>query len=249
MNTNNKMKLAVGFIFLLFDYNTKLNGMTFNVLPTFIGFLLLYSGLKDLSGKNNYFASLKKISLILTPIFLVIYMVNLLGLLDKLYNRMLATNPDNPTHAANTANLFYIIQLIINTVLILCVIYAVYLFACGCKEVTRKKGTAIARYGRQLYNTFQIYSVLKVLYLIVYILYVFNNGTLAIAMPIFYICAMVASVMFIFQGNRIYNLLFREDKEDEIDDVETEAPKHKHFRYINDACDNEEDNYDNTTEE
>lgn len=244
MQISNKTKVALGFIFLLFDYNIKSNGMTFNALPTFIGFFLIYIGLKDLADKSNYFASLKKVSLILTPVFFVIYMVNLLGLLDKLYNSMLATNPDNPTHAANTANLFYIIQLVLNAVLILCVIYAVFLFACGCKEVTRRKGIAIARYGRQLYNTFQIYSVLKVLYLSVYILYVFNNETLAIAMPIFYICAMVASVMFIFQGNRIYELLFREDKDENVDIDETGAPAHKHFRYINEACDDEEDSDD-----
>ena len=237
---NSKLKIAVGFIFLLFDYNTKLNGMTFNVLPTFIGFYLLYAGLKELSGQSSYFASLKKISIILTPVFFVIYMVNLLGLLDKLYNHMLATNPDNPTHVANTTNLFYIIQLVLNTILILCVVYAVYLFACGCREVTRRKGADIARYGRQLYNTFQIYSVLKVLYLIVYALYVFNSNTLAIAMPIFYICAMVASVMFVFQGNRIYELLFREDKEETTDD-DSDNPKHKHFIYINDACDDEDE--------
>lgn len=242
MNIQNKTKIALGFIFLLFDYNTKLNGMTFSVLPTFIGFILLYVGLKDICDKSNYFASLKKISLIFTPVFLAIYMVNLLGLLDKLFNHMIATNPDNPTHVANTENLFYIIQLIMNTVLVLCVIYAVYLFACGCKEVTAKKGSAIARYGRQLYNTFQIYSVLKVLYLIVYVLYVFNNKTLAIAMPIFYICSMVASVMFIFQGKRIYDLLFREDDESGIDASDMEEPKHKHFIYINDySGDDEED--------
>lgn len=240
MKSNNRLKIAIGFIFLLFDYNSKLNGMTFNVLPTFIGFYLLYIGLKDLTEKSKYFASLKKVSLILTPVFFIIYMVNLLGLLDKLYNSMLAINPDNPAHAANTTNLFYVIQLILNTVLILSVIYAVYLFACGCKEVTLKKGTAIARYGRQLYNTFQIYSVLKVLYLIVYALYVFNNETLAIAMPIFYICAMVASFMYIYQGNRIYELLFREDKDSTVDEVKTGTSGHKHFHYVNDACDDDD---------
>lgn len=241
MNIQNKTKIAIGFIFLLFDYNTKLNGMTFSVLPTFIGFLLLYIGLKDICEMSRYFAILKKFSLILTPVFLVIYLINLSGALDKLYDSIVATNPENLAFVADVKNIFLVIQLILNTVLILCVIYAVYLFACGSKEVTSKKGSAVARYGRQLFNTFQIYAVLKVLYLIVYALYTFNSNTLAVAMPIFSMCAMVASVMFIFQGNRLYELLFLKDDASGIDASDMEEPKHKHFIYINEYSEDEEE--------
>ncbi len=245
MNIQNKTKISLGFIFLLFDYVTEVNGMTFSVLPTFLGFLLLYIGLKDICDMSVYFTRLKKFSLIFTPVFLIIYMITLFGILDKLYNSIVATNPNNPAHVADITNIFLVVQLILNTILILCVIYAVYLFACGCKDVTFKKGTAVARYGRQLYNTFQIYSVLKVLYLIIYSLYTFNKNTLAVAMPIFSLCAMVASIVFIYQENRIYDLLFKKDDESGDDEFEDELSKPKHFRYVNDYVDDEDNEFEN----
>jgi len=46
------------------------------------------------------------------------------------------------------------------------------------------------------------------LYIVVYALQIFNNSTILGAMEVFSMCATVASVVFVYQANRIYNIIF-----------------------------------------
>lgn len=207
-NIETKTKLILGFVFLLFDYSLDMGPMVFIALPTFIGFALLAWGLADISSESTYFVSLKKMSIIMTPIFFIIYLNNMNDWLSKLLDTLLKSHPNNGAFIKNTTGLFFFIQFTLNVLLILAVVYATYLFVSGLRELAVKKGGAYPSYGKQLFNSFQIYSALKALQLIIYAMASFGTSTVAFASDIFSLCAIVPSVMILFQANRLYNMLY-----------------------------------------
>ena len=137
-------------------------------------------------------------------LFAAVYLLNMFGGLNYIYAMMLSGKEDNTTYVSGLTLAFTSIQLALNIALTLMVLYAVYLLVSGYKEITGRQDAAIERYGKQLFNTFQIYAALKGLYILAYMLYVFIPGTLAAAPAVFTIGAMIPSVVLIMQINKSY---------------------------------------------
>lgn len=207
MKNKNKIKLVAALIFLMFDFNMSQGSISFNLFPTFIGFFLLYTCLGDLEKKSKIFTTLKSYSFAMSFIFFVTYIVNMFGLLDYLFSYLLKGNQSNEMFVSGLKAAFTSVQLALNLALTLLMVYGIYLLMAGFREVLLKKESKIAKYGRQLMNTFQIFLVLKGLYLVSYILYIFAFDKFAMAPAIFNLTSYVPSVVLITQFRKTHDLL------------------------------------------
>lgn len=201
---SNKAKLLVGLFFLLFDLNLNMGTINFNMFPTFIGFFLISLAIQPIEKKSSYFVSLRKYSFLMSYVFVVIYLINMFGALDALYGMAVKGHTDDTAYMSRMAMIFNSIQLVLNAALIFMVVYAMYLLVNGYKEITEKQGMDIERYGKQFFNTFQIFAVIKILYIAAYAMLIYIPNTLDIIMAVFSAASMIASVVLIIQAHKSY---------------------------------------------
>ncbi len=69
-----------GFIFIFINFSFKFNGSSIDVLPDFIGYILVINGLNEMMSKSILFAKAKPISIVMLIISSLIFVTDLLGI-------------------------------------------------------------------------------------------------------------------------------------------------------------------------
>lgn len=77
-------RLFWGFIFIFFDFFLQIGDISIGVLPDFVGYFLIVSGLRRLPDDNYEFQKIRPIALIAAVLSTVIYFVDFFGISAKL---------------------------------------------------------------------------------------------------------------------------------------------------------------------
>lgn len=72
-------KIFAGFLFIFFSFNITFEAHTIDLVPTFVGYILLLLGYKEMALESDKFASLKVITIIMAIYTTAIYFLNLTG--------------------------------------------------------------------------------------------------------------------------------------------------------------------------
>lgn len=73
--TKNMKQIFIGLIFILLDLNLGIN-----ILPDFVGYLLVWKGCGDLMADSAKLGAVRPVALILTALTAVVFVMNILGL-------------------------------------------------------------------------------------------------------------------------------------------------------------------------
>ena len=73
--------IFIGFIFVFLDFNLDLGSSRIGLIPDFIGYVLIYQGLKELSGQSRRFSNA---ALIRSPSAMAVYTAACCTALDLL---------------------------------------------------------------------------------------------------------------------------------------------------------------------
>lgn len=76
----NMGNLFLGFFFILLNFNITLNSNVIGLLPDFIGFLLIASGLKELQNYSTNFVKIQPLVSVMALLKVVTYVMDLLGI-------------------------------------------------------------------------------------------------------------------------------------------------------------------------
>lgn len=78
-------QLFIGILFILFDFNFSLGGVTIGMLPDFIGYVLAFLGLTKLRGESPILAKCSTLAPIFAVYSIFSYVVSLLGLVVNVF--------------------------------------------------------------------------------------------------------------------------------------------------------------------
>ncbi|WP_124099417.1 hypothetical protein [Ruminococcus sp. Marseille-P6503] len=72
-------KLLIGLFFITLDISVGLGTASIELIPDFIGYFILMSGLKDFSQENENFSKAQRLCIPLAAAALVLYVLNIFG--------------------------------------------------------------------------------------------------------------------------------------------------------------------------
>jgi len=131
-------KIFLGLIFIFFDINIFFIIFNINLLPNFIGYILIYLGLKELGKYSDKF----KKSLLISRISIIISMIKDIGIF------LMIINMNN------------VLVQICNIILTLSSIYIFYKMAIGIKDLEHKEERNYG--GKLLLNILKIWSIVAI---------------------------------------------------------------------------------------
>ena len=71
-----------GFFFVLLDFNLTFNNVIIGLIPTFIGFFLIFKGINQLQDSAANFRKIKPWVIVMAILFTITYVMDLLGMYD-----------------------------------------------------------------------------------------------------------------------------------------------------------------------
>jgi len=74
-------KLFWGFFFVFFNFHLSINQYTLQLLPDFVGYLLLFQGAKELETENRYFKNIQPFTVGMAVYTAILWAGELLGLM------------------------------------------------------------------------------------------------------------------------------------------------------------------------
>jgi hypothetical protein len=178
MNTQGLKSIVIGLLFILFNFTINFE-QTFilNIIPTFVGYILLRRGLRSLLSiqENNEFASADKLAAILFIVTLVTFVMDLMGL------SVLITQE------------FLLLGLAISLITMLVQLILLYHLTKGIQMIN----TYASEHNQMLNATFQMIVVTNILsYLLIFI---------DIIAFIMIIISFIANIVYIIIINKIAN--------------------------------------------
>lgn len=72
-------KLFWGFFFIFLNFHLNFNSYSLNILPDFVGYLLLFQGTKALGAESHYFRSIQPFTVGMAVYTAILWVGNLLG--------------------------------------------------------------------------------------------------------------------------------------------------------------------------
>lgn len=76
-------KIFIGMLFVFLNFNLTVNGMVIGLLPNFVGFILVYVGLGEISADSRIFADTRPWAIAATVYSFVLYVLDLFGLASQ----------------------------------------------------------------------------------------------------------------------------------------------------------------------
>lgn len=77
-------KLMLGFVFIFLDFNLNLNEVSINLLPSFVGYILLYMGLGEMMKEVPRYGKIRIFCSVMVAVDFITWICNLLGLATML---------------------------------------------------------------------------------------------------------------------------------------------------------------------
>lgn len=71
-------KIFIGLLFISFNYNLEINGMLIGLVPSFVGYLLIYLGLNELTDQSERFQRVKPFVVGLFLYWSILYIMDLI---------------------------------------------------------------------------------------------------------------------------------------------------------------------------
>ena len=72
-------KLFIGLFFVLLSISINIGEISIDLIPDFIGYLLLISGLREFTAESGYFGKAAKLSIIFTVFSLALFVASIFG--------------------------------------------------------------------------------------------------------------------------------------------------------------------------
>lgn len=69
-----------GFLFIIFDCSLNIGSMILGFLPDFLGYFLIWTGLRSILGESDSFSRIRPLCLVLGGYGLVVYVMDLAGI-------------------------------------------------------------------------------------------------------------------------------------------------------------------------
>lgn len=133
-------KFFLGFFFVFLNFNLNLNQHSLNVLPGFVGYILLFQGMRAMEAESHYFKSLRPFAVGMAVYTAILWTGDLLGVGSSEY------------------------QLIITNILaLLSAVTALYIswgLAQGVLETEDRRGADLN--GRGIYKMWKVLAVLQI---------------------------------------------------------------------------------------
>lgn len=76
--------IIMGFVFLLIDFSLSFGEATLDLFPDFVAYLLILKGLRKFLKKGTYFVKCEKAAQIMFGVSLVIFVLNMTGVLSRI---------------------------------------------------------------------------------------------------------------------------------------------------------------------
>lgn len=144
------MKLLFwGFFFIFFNFNFNINQYSLNVLPDFVGYILLFQGAKALEAESRYFKNAQPFAVGMAVYTAVLWVGALLGMEGGSESQQILTN----------------ILGLISTIVAL---YVSWVLVQGVLEAEVARGESIG--GRAIYQRWKALAVIRVLGVVIGIL-------------------------------------------------------------------------------
>lgn len=81
-------KLAIGIVLIMLNYSIEIGDIVIGIIPDFLGYFVLYLGLKELNGESIYFRKTEKYSVAMAIFSGVMYIVSVVGYLTYISYEM-----------------------------------------------------------------------------------------------------------------------------------------------------------------
>lgn len=113
-------KIFVGFLFCYLNFNLNINAVSINLLPEFVGYLLLYLGAKELVNESERYTKVQPLLMGLTVYHAIVWLMALIGRTGS------------------------IVALLLNLIAAVVGIYATYQVVMGFQDIERAHSVDIA---------------------------------------------------------------------------------------------------------
>lgn len=116
-------KIFWGLIFIFFNYSINISNMNLGLIPDFIGYLLMLSGIKELISESEYFSKVRPVLMGMTILSLIFYVFDLLGM--------------GVTTSA-------VLVILINIIAVVGSLYSSYMITCGVVDMEKNQHLELA---------------------------------------------------------------------------------------------------------
>jgi hypothetical protein len=173
--------IFIGMLFVFLDFNIHAGASTIELIPDFVGYIIMLQGIKELLEESNWFQKITSFTIGMAIYSAVIYMLDLLGV--------------SASFSTGLESVFFVILSIITFVLILYINYGIIM---GVRDMEIKHKWELG--SEILHSAWRVLAMLSVLsYLLIVIPYFNFFGIIAI---------FVAHIYYLYCFNKSKNMYY-----------------------------------------
>ena len=190
--------IFIGMIFVFLNFDITIGSSKLGLIPSFIGYAYMYSGVMELSGYSNKFVKIAPIIKIMVVYTGLLYLMDLLGLSAHFELPLFGTLLD-----AGIPLEFFIFSILLGLISVIASLYISYEIIQGIKDIESIKMKSLN--SDQLFSTWKLLAVFSILSFVL----LFTVPALAI---ICVIAGVIVNIYYLFVFNKSKNLYYENDE-------------------------------------
>ena len=149
-------KILVGMILALFDIVISIDHMRIDIVPDFVGYILIWRELVELEDEATYFVAAEKNAYFMKIFMLAFFVLDLFGIKSAIFKMGLF------------GSLTTIVYLLVEAFIVVMFLYIAYDITCGVQEMEEEYEEDMC--GDELMRAWKVMAIASAIYMLCYII-------------------------------------------------------------------------------